>query len=72
VDRGILSNGSVHVTDQSNVGVTGLVRNDGSGWDEHVLDVLRVPARPSVDRRFDGDRRTHDAWLALRPRWHHG
>ena len=39
----ILSNGSVHVTDQSNVGVTGLVHNDGSGWDEHVLDVLRVP-----------------------------
>ncbi len=39
----ILSNGSVHVTDQSNVGVTGLVRNDGSGWDEHVLEVLRVP-----------------------------
>jgi len=39
----ILSNGSVHVTDQSNVGVTGLVRNDGSGWDDHVLDVLRIP-----------------------------
>ena len=46
----ILSNGSVHVTDQSNVGVTGLVLNDGSGWDEHVLDVLRVPrgVRPSI------------------------
>ena len=39
----VLSNGDVHVTDQSNVGVTGLVLGDGSGWDPHVLDVLRVP-----------------------------
>jgi glycerol kinase len=42
----VLSNGTVDVTDQSNVGVTGLVRIDGSGWDEHVLEVLRIP--PSV------------------------
>ena len=44
------------------------MRNDGSGWDEHVLDVLRVPrARPSVDRRLDGHRRaTRPHCLALR------
>ncbi len=40
----MLSNGSVHVTDQSNVGVTGLVLSDGSDWDERILDVLRIPA----------------------------
>ena len=46
----VLSNGALHVTDQSNVGVTGLVRSDGNGWDDHVLEVLRVPTSvlPSV------------------------
>jgi len=39
-----LSKGGAHVTDLSNAGVTGLLRTDGSGWDEHVLDVLRVPS----------------------------
>ena len=38
-----LSRGSVHVTDQSNAGVTGLVHHDGSGWDDHVLELLRIP-----------------------------
>ncbi len=38
-----LSGGSVHVTDQSNAGVTGLVHHDGSGWDDHVLELLRIP-----------------------------
>jgi glycerol kinase len=41
-----LSAGSLHVTDLSNAGVTGLMRTDGSGWDEAVLDALRIP--PSV------------------------
>ena len=40
----VLSNGAIHVTDQSNVGVTGLVRLDGSGWDDRVLEVLRIPS----------------------------
>ena len=38
-----LSAGALHVTDLSNAGVTGLMRLDGSGWDEDVLDVLRIP-----------------------------
>ena len=39
-----LSNGGVHVTDLSNAGVTGLMRLDGSGWDDAPLDALRIPA----------------------------
>jgi glycerol kinase len=39
-----LSEGSVHVSDLSNVGVTGLVRLDGQGWDPAVLERLRIPA----------------------------
>ncbi|MDP9388459.1 MAG: FGGY-family carbohydrate kinase [Actinomycetota bacterium] len=39
----VLSEGSVHVTDATNAGVTGLVTPDGGGWDDAVLDVLRVP-----------------------------
>jgi glycerol kinase len=38
-----LSEGRVHVTDLSNAGVTGLGMLDGSGWDDHVLDLLRIP-----------------------------
>ncbi|HUR23012.1 MAG TPA: FGGY-family carbohydrate kinase, partial [Acidimicrobiales bacterium] len=38
-----LSGGAVHVTDLSNAGVTGLMRLDGAGWDEAVLDTLRIP-----------------------------
>jgi len=38
-----LSGGSVHVTDPSNAGVTGLVELDGSGWAPAVLEVLRIP-----------------------------
>lgn len=40
-----LSQGAAHVTDGSNAGITGLVRPDGSAWDERVLAALRVPAR---------------------------
>lgn len=39
-----LSGGDLHVTDASNVGVTGMVRPDASDWDPAVLDVLRIPA----------------------------
>ncbi|MGH9151454.1 MAG: FGGY family carbohydrate kinase, partial [Acidimicrobiales bacterium] len=38
-----LTGGALHVTDATNAGVTGLVRADGSGWDEAVLDVLGIP-----------------------------
>jgi len=41
-----LSGGELHVTDLSNAGVTGLMRTDGSGWDDAVLRTLRIP--PSV------------------------
>jgi glycerol kinase len=37
-----LSNGALHVTDASNAGVTGL-RGDGTGWDDTVLEALRIP-----------------------------
>jgi glycerol kinase len=38
-----LSAGTLHVTDLSNAGVTGLMRTDGAGWDDAVLDALRIP-----------------------------
>jgi glycerol kinase len=41
----ILTGGARHVTDRSNAAVTGLLRHDGSDWDDHVLEVLRVPRR---------------------------
>lgn len=39
----VLSRGTVHATDHSNAGVTGLARHDGSGWNEHACAALRVP-----------------------------
>ena len=38
-----LSGGTLHCTDASNAGVTGLVLGDGSGWSPGVLDALRIP-----------------------------
>ena len=38
-----LSNGSVHATDATNAGVTGLVQTDGSAWKPKVLDALKIP-----------------------------
>ena len=38
-----LSGGRLHVTDLSNAGVTGLMGMDGAGWDQAVLDTLRIP-----------------------------
>ncbi len=40
-----LSAGSVHVTDATNAGVTGLVLPDGSAWDPAVLELLRIDPR---------------------------
>ncbi len=39
-----LSGGGVHVTDLSNAGVTGLMRTDGSGWDDAARHVLGIPS----------------------------
>ena len=38
-----LTGGRHHVTDHSNASVTGLLRVDGSGWDERVCETLRIP-----------------------------
>lgn len=38
-----LSAGAIHATDPSNQSVTGMMRPDGSDWDDHVLEVLRIP-----------------------------
>ncbi|HUY64896.1 MAG TPA: FGGY-family carbohydrate kinase [Acidimicrobiales bacterium] len=45
-----LSEGALHVTDQTNAGVTGLLRPDGLEWDQAMLDALRIPRSvlPSV------------------------
>jgi len=40
----ILSDGSLHVTDPTNAGVTGLVDPSTTAWDEGVLAALNVPA----------------------------
>ncbi|CAN5190495.1 glycerol kinase GlpK [soil metagenome] len=39
-----LSAGTAHVTDLTNAAVTGLVRPDATGWDDHVLGVLGIPS----------------------------
>ena len=38
-----LSGGALHVTDQTNAGVTGLLDHDGVRWHEPVLQALRIP-----------------------------
>lgn len=38
----VLSNGTLHVTDHTNAAVTGLMVGDASGWDQRLLDRLRV------------------------------
>ncbi|MFN8018914.1 MAG: FGGY-family carbohydrate kinase, partial [Acidimicrobiales bacterium] len=40
-----LSEGSVHVTDATNVALYGLRTPDQSGWHAHALDVMRIPER---------------------------
>ncbi|MGO8876239.1 MAG: FGGY family carbohydrate kinase [Acidimicrobiales bacterium] len=39
----VLSGGRLHVTDHTNAGVTGLVTNDGAGWDLELCEALRIP-----------------------------
>lgn len=39
----VLSEGTAHVTDASNAGVTGLRTGDGSAWADDVLAALRIP-----------------------------
>jgi glycerol kinase len=38
-----LSEGALHVTDQTNAGVTGLLVPDGTGWNSTLLEALRIP-----------------------------
>jgi glycerol kinase len=38
-----LSDGALHVTDQTNAGVTGLLVPDGTGWNAALLEALRIP-----------------------------
>jgi glycerol kinase len=38
-----LSEGRLHVTDLSNAAVTGLVHLDGRGWNDKILEALRIP-----------------------------
>jgi len=38
-----LSGGSLHVTDATNAGVTGMTMVDRAAWDPHALELLRVP-----------------------------
>jgi glycerol kinase len=39
-----LSGGTLHVTDHTNAAVTGLLRADGTGWNDAVLTALGIPA----------------------------
>jgi glycerol kinase len=39
-----LSGGTLHVTDATNAGVTGMLSSDASAWSEEALDTLRVRA----------------------------
>jgi len=40
-----LSRGSLHVSDRSNLAVTGLLDGNAAEWDETVLETLRIPFR---------------------------
>ena len=39
-----LSGGTLHVTDTTNAGITGLIHPDATGWDPAILAALRIPA----------------------------
>ncbi len=39
-----LSGGTLHVTDATNAGVSGMATADGGDWSDSVLDALRIPA----------------------------
>jgi len=38
-----LSGGTLHVTDATNAGITGLLAADGADWDDTMLEALRIP-----------------------------
>jgi glycerol kinase len=40
-----LSEGAVHVTDATNAGLTALLAGDATGWDDKILEALRIPRR---------------------------
>ncbi len=39
-----LSGGALHLTDATNAALTGLQRSDGSGWNDSLLETLRIPS----------------------------
>jgi glycerol kinase len=45
-----LSQGQLHITDQTNAGVTGLSRFDATGWNPDLLEKLQIPidAMPTI------------------------
>ena len=47
-----LTDGVAHVTDRSNAAVSGLLRIDGTDWDDHVLEVFGIDRR-SLPRVMD-------------------
>jgi glycerol kinase len=47
-----LTEGALHVTDQSNAAVTGLMVPDGTDWDDRPLSALRIP-RGALPRIVD-------------------
>lgn len=40
-----LTGGAHHVTDRTNAAVTGMLSSDAAGWNETVLEALRIPLR---------------------------
>lgn len=40
-----LTRGTAHVVDASNAAISGLLRPDGTGWNEELLELLRIPER---------------------------
>jgi len=68
-----LSRGSLHVSDRSNLAVTGLLDGNALEWDDAVLEALRIPRRV-LPRPVDslgvlGERARCRAHRDRRPGW---
>ncbi len=46
-----LSGGEAHITDPTNAALTGLRTADGTGWNQGLLDALRIPDGDAPDHR---------------------
>ena len=54
-----LSEGAIHATDASNAAVTGMMTGDASGWQDKILDALRIPvSTPAAGGRHVRDPRS--------------